>query len=307
MFTASIPDNWELASLLCKILLYFGAASIAGGSLCLWQFSDRRRHTVQHYLSYMMLGSFVGFQAVLASFFIQVGLINGSGLRGMFDWGMASILLDTSLGDATFYRLGAFVWAMLATLLYMRKLKFANRPFTEMDYRRLLMVFAIPLVIIAVTFRLTGHVSVLVVVAQAAIILHFMAFTLWIGSLYPLLQFSRSTDRDLLRAGMKRFGDAATGIVLVLLGAGVLLGFQLFGSWRELFATPYGISFLTKLALVSLLLGIAAINKLYLVPRLSEPGGADALGRSIRIEMLAATLILAVTAYFTTIVGPVEQ
>ncbi len=306
MSSAFFPDLWELASLLCKICLYLGAASIAGGSLCLWQFSDGRRRTVHHHLSYMMLGSFVGFQAVLVGFFIQIGQVNGAGFSGMFDWGMAAILLDTSLGDVTFYRLGAFVWALLATLFYLRKLKFSAQPLSQREYRRLLPVYAIPFLVIALTFRLSGHVSVLALPAQALIVMHFIAVALWIGALYPLLEFTRSTDSDVLKLGMKRFGDAATAIVLGLLASGVLLAFQLIGSWRELVTTPYGIGLLTKLALVLMLLGIAAINKLYLVPRLSNQDGAAALGRSIRIEMLVATLVLAVTAYFSTVIGPVE-
>lgn len=306
MVTAIFPGAWELASLLCKLFLYFGAASIAGGSLCLWQFSDGRRQSVQRYLAYMMLGSFIGFQAELISFFIQVGQVNGAGFSGMFDWNMAVILLDTSIGEVTFYRLGAFVWALLATLLYLHKLKIASRPFTQAQYRRLLAVYAAPLLLFALTFRISGHVSVLPVTAQLAIVLHVTAFALWVGALYPLLLFSQSSDLEVLQLGMKRFGDFATGIVLVLFAAGVLLVFQLFSAWQQLVTTAYGIGLLTKWLFVLVLLGIAAINKLYLVPRLTTIAGVEALRRSLRIEMVVAALVLLATAFFSTLVGPVD-
>ena len=108
-----LPSSWELASLVCKLLLYFGAASIAGGSLCLWQFSDGRRGTVHGNLIYMISGALIGFQAVILNFLLQVGLVNDDGISGMFDWSMAAILLDTQLGDVTFYRLAGFVLALI--------------------------------------------------------------------------------------------------------------------------------------------------------------------------------------------------
>ena len=307
MTAGFFPANWELTSLVCKLLLYFAAASIAGGSVCLWQFSDGRRITVQRNLSYMMLGAFVGFQATLVNFFAQVGQLSGAGLAGMFDWGMASILLETSLGDITFYRLAAFVWAILATFLYLRKLQTTTQPFSQMEYRRLLIVYAVPFLLIAFTLRLSGHVSVLSVSAQIAIVLHFTAFALWIGALYPLLVLTSATDTAALSLGMKRFGDTAIGVVLILFGAGIVMVLLLLGSPGQLLSTPYGIGLSVKLALVTVLLGIAAINKLYLVPRLSEAAGAANLRKSIRIEMGVASLILIATAYFSTIVGPPEH
>lgn len=304
--TAIYPGSWELARLLCKFLLYLGAASIAGGSLCLWQFTDGRRESVQRNLSYMMIGANVGFLAEVCNFFIQVGQLSGSGIAGMFDWDMAALLLDTSLGDATFYRLGGFVWALLASLYYLRKLKYARAPFTQAEYKRLLLVYAIPLLIIGLTFGITGHLSVFSIPAHVAIALHFVAFSLWIGALYPLLQLSRSPDLHVLRTGMKRFGDFATGIVLALFGAGIYLVFQLFNSWQELVTTAYGIGLLTKLFFVLQLLAIAALNRLILVPRLVAATDVSALQRSLRVEMLVASLVLAVTAYFSTVIGPPE-
>lgn len=305
MSSSLIPGNWELVSLLCKFFLYFGVASIAGGSYCLWQFCDGRRQSVQRLLTYIMCGTLVGFQAVLVNFFVQVGQLNSSGIMGMFDWGMASILLDTTLGETTFVRLGAFVWALLATVMYFRKTSLSTAPFSSTDYQKLFLVYAMPLVLLAFTFSSIGHVSVLGPLSRLSIVLHVTAFAFWIGALYPLLLLSQSTDVVMLQRAMKRFGDFATGIVTLLLVAGVFLGFQLFGAVSELYTTRYGMGFLLKLLLVLGLLGIAAINKLYLVPRLCELDGPRNLGKSIRIETVVAMLVLVVTTYFTTVVGPV--
>ncbi len=118
-----LPTSWELASLVCKLLLYFGAASIAGGSLCLWQFTDGQRSTAQGNLIYMISGAVLGFQAVILNFLIQVGLINNDGISGMFDWSMASLLLETQLGDVTLYRLTGFVLVLGTTLFFFHKIR----------------------------------------------------------------------------------------------------------------------------------------------------------------------------------------
>ena len=57
---------------------------------------------------------------------------------------------------------------------------------------------------------------------------------------------------------------------------------------------------------VSALLCAAAVNRLWLTPRLraGDAAAAAALRRSIRFEMLVGGLILLVTAAFTSLSGP---
>lgn len=302
-----VPSGWELAGLMCKLALYLGTASLAGGSLCLWQFSDGSRRLLQHNLLYMFCGSLIGFQAVGIGFLLQVGQLNDAGIGGMFDWDMMSLLLDTSVGDVTFLRLGAFVWGALATLFYLRRVRFATRAFPQPFYRRLVTTYGVAVVLIMGSFQRSGHASVLPFTGQLAVALHVGVAALWIGSLYPLLQLSYSPDQASLRAGMRRFGNAAIGGLLVLVLAGGLLVWQLLGSLSEFITTAYGRALLLKFGSVAVLIGIAGINKLVLVPRLEQASGAGALGRSIRYEMLAASLVLALTAYLSTVVGPAEH
>lgn len=302
-----LPTSWEVASLVCKLFLYFGAASIAGGSLCLWQFSDGRRSTVRSNLAYMISGAVLGFQAVILNFLIQVGLVNDDGIAGMFDWDMATILLDTQLGDVTFYRLAAFILVLITTLFFFRKIDQITRPPTKAFYRLLIALHCLALLMIAFSFRIAGHVSVLSTTAQIAIVLHVTAFAIWIGSLYPLFQLTQTDDRSLLQLAMKRFGNLAIAILGVLLVAAVIMLLQLFNSFSELVTTAYGLAIMLKLLLVAVIFTLAGINKLYLVPKINSEGGAGKLRSSIRYEMIVATTVLMVTAYLSTVVGPVEH
>lgn len=303
----ALPSSWEFASLVCKVFLYFGVASIAGGSLCLWQFSDGSRQTVHRNLLYIMLGSLLGFQAVLANFLIQVGLINANGLAGMVDWSMASLLLSTPLGDMSVARLFGFGIAFVASLRLLRTTKQLTRAPGQAFYRLQMLVYSLALLLLAFSFRVGGHNAVLPLTSQVAISIHVIAFALWIGSLFPLLMSTRSTDLAGLQLMMKRFGDMAIAIVLALLAAGVLMLWELIASLQEFFSSAYGIALLLKFVLVLAILGVAAINRLVLVPRLIGEANADKLRHSIRQEMGLAIVILMTTSYLSTLIGPASH
>jgi len=156
-----IPTSWEIASLVCKLFLYFGAASIVGGSLCLWLYNDGSRRTVQSNIRYITLGAFIGFQGVLFNFLIQIGMVMGAGIPGIFDWGMASIFLDTQLGDTTFFRLAGFVLVFVAGLFYLQRIGNLDRPPTQAFYKLLNTINLFAFMLIIFGFRFSGHSSLL--------------------------------------------------------------------------------------------------------------------------------------------------
>ena len=297
----SVPTSWELTSLVCKLLLYFGAASIAGGSLCLWLYNNGKRQFFEKVISYIMLGAFLGFLGTLVNYFVQVGLINARGLTGMFDWDMASLLLETQLGEVTYMRLTGFILAFMSSLIFFRK---AVRLPQQSFYRLLLGVHGIAFLFVAFSFTKAGHVSVLTGIARTAVVFHLYAFSAWIGSLFPLLLLTNSTELNLLKKLMQQFGDNALGIVIILAGMGALMLLELLDNPAELYTTPYGWVFLLKLFLVLVTLSVAVINKLVLVPAIVNNASALRLRRSIRVEMVAITLVLIATSYLSTIFGP---
>ena len=297
----SVPTSWELTSLVCKLLLYFGAASIAGGSLCLWLYNNDRRQFFEKVIGYIILGAFLGFLGTLVNYFVQVGLINARGLTGMFDWDMASLLLETQLGEVTYMRLTGFILAFISSLIFFRK---AVRLPQQSFYRLLLGVHGIAFLFVVFSFTKAGHVSVLTGIARTAVVFHLYAFSAWIGSLFPLLLLTNSTELNLLKKLMQQFGDNVLGIVIILAGMGALMLLELLDNPAELYTTPYGWVFLLKLLLVLVTLSVAVINKLVLVPAIVNNASALRLRRSIRVEMVAVTLVLIATSYLSTIVGP---
>ena len=88
----------------------------------------------------------------------------------------------------------------------------------------------------------------------------------------------------------------------MLVVAGLCYAALLLGSFDALFSTAYGQVLLVKMALVSGVLGLAAVNKFRLVPalRIGTARAAPRLRRSIEIEIGIAGLIFLATSLLTT-------
>lgn len=111
---------------------------------------------------------------------------------------------------------------------------------------------------------------------------------------------------------MHRFGKSASLIVSLLIMAGLILFYSISEFSVAALLQPYGITLLIKILFVGGLLLLAARHKLSLVPKLNRGDQDDfnksneRLRRSIGIEMVIASIVLAVTAVFTTLVVPLH-
>jgi putative copper resistance protein D len=159
--------------------------------------------------------------------------------------------------------------------------------------------FAAALVMIA-SFLLEGHTaSGTPRLALAALLfVHLAAVHWWLGALYPLSVLTRRSDPDLTIATVAAFSARAVWVVAALLTAGVTLALILTGAELRL-ASPYQQRLLVKIVLVAAILGIAAWNKMRLVPLLGSDYalGAVKLRASIRWEIAAALAVLSASAW----------
>ena len=301
------PNSWEVVSLLCKLSVYGGLASIAGASLFLVLYSDNRRQSVMPVLSYCLLGAVLGFQGAALNFPIQIGMINNSGLTGMFDWSMGKLLLDTQLGEVTLYRLLGFTVAIATTVLFLVRSSRLSKAPDRMFFRPLFTLNALVLMGLALSFPLAGHVSVQGDWSRFFLALHVLAFAFWIGLLWPFMVLSKTPDLDLLQNKLRDFGRHAIGILAVLGIAGAFMLWQLFTSIGEFYSSVYGLAMSFKLLIVLVIFAIAAYNKLRLVPGIMEVGGAARFRQSVRLELVVAVIVLILTSYLSTLVGPLTH
>ncbi|MEX0617642.1 MAG: CopD family protein [Pseudohongiellaceae bacterium] len=302
MFT--VPNAWEFLSLVCKLLVYWGLASCAGGALCLWIGAGYGRQFSLLVLRYILISTSLALHAAVLYFLLQVGGINQNGIAGMFDASMFNLLLPGPAGQATILRICGFFWLTLVAGFSMRHLHRLTAPPTAKYYRLFNTSVIAGILLIALSFRSMGHIATLDTAAQLLILIHVTAMSLWIGSLWPLLQMTRIESIQSVASGMTVFGKIAPAFVGALLVSGGVLLVLLFTSPAELIDNPYGLAVLVKLGAVMLLLGLAITNRQMLVPTLTRPGVLSRFRQSVRLEIVVVVFILLVTAWLSTVLQP---
>ena len=156
-----VPNAWELASLACKFLFYLAASAPLGSAVSLCLYNDGTKQTVHRLMVYQLIGGLIGFQVVLLNFLVQVGLANGAGLSGAFDMFMAEILLDTPLGDLSLVRLAGFSLIIANSVFFLRRLSQLREAPPLRFYRRAFTAVGLGFILLLISFRFGGHVSVL--------------------------------------------------------------------------------------------------------------------------------------------------
>jgi copper resistance protein D len=280
---------WMLASLVCRLLVYAGVAGAIGGVFS--RVLLAQHHSVARYIGDYTVGACVlGVGAAVLSVLINVGNMADRGMEGMMDITVLRLVLQTPLGIALALQVVGFV-----------AIAIAGR--ADRLHLGLILLAATGALSIAASFALTGHLADGGWVGQVAVSAHALAMALWIGSLYPLRRVCATGDVTAVQQSMHRFGQLAAAIVGVLVACGVVMATQLLTSWRQLFDTPYGWGLLAKFSLVGSLLLLAATNKWLTVPRLTQPGFRQRLGKSIVLEIGLATCVLVITAVVTIVIG----
>ena len=297
-------SSWDIASLVFKMFWYLGVITAVGGTFSVWLLADSTRKGLFWSLVYSLFGALLGFQAVVFYFLSQVGAANASGLTGMFDWSLIRFYMDLEVGETSLLRMTVFLLlaaGQIGVLAYIARL---TRPPGQAFFKMFYRLNAAVLLLLLLSFQATGHLAPLAISARISLVLHVLAMALWLGSLLPLLRATRIYEVGQAQLLLSRFSSRATGMVVVLLITAIYMLFQLLSSPREFINSGYGASLLIKIVLVFSLLGLAALNRWKLVPQLSHAGALHQIRRSIRFEIIISLLILSVTAFLSTVIGP---
>jgi copper resistance protein D len=145
--------------------------------------------------------------------------------------------------------------------------------------------------------------------------LHLIAAAAWTGSLIPFVLLLVAVRHDpceasarLARDATQRFSTLGIAAVATVLGSGIVNAWILVGSVNGLIVTQYGRLLMLKIALFAIMVAFAAINRLWLTPRLALPSGSTAhldalrrLKRNSMIEIAVALLIFAIVGVLGTL------
>jgi copper resistance protein D len=145
--------------------------------------------------------------------------------------------------------------------------------------------------------------------------LHLIAAAAWTGSLVPFAlllvavrHYHCEASARLARDATQRFSTLGIAAVATVLGSGIVNAWILVGSVNGLIVTQYGRLLMLKIALFAIMVAFAAINRLWLTPRLALPSGSTAqldalrrLKRNSMIEIAVALLIFAIVGVLGTL------
>lgn len=150
------------------------------------------------------------------------------------------------------------------------------------------------------------------IVHPAADFVHLVAAAAWVGTLLPLALLLAVAGQDtasvvVARIATIRFSTFGIGSVAMLLVTGSINAWYLAGSIPAMTETNYGRLLLLKIALFLIMVAIAAVNRLWLTPRLvqgtNSAAAVDALSRLRRnasFEVAIGAIIIAVVATLGT-------
>ena len=144
--------------------------------------------------------------------------------------------------------------------------------------------------------------------------IHRLAGGVWIGTLFMLVTAGLAT---VIRSGLpsERRGAMVADLVnafspLALVSAGVLAAFGVITAWQHLhtlsalWTTPYGITLIIKLLMVGIVLALGAWNWRRQRPLLGSEASAINLRRTAKTELIAAGVVLAITAILVSLPSP---
>jgi copper transport protein len=151
---------------------------------------------------------------------------------------------------------------------------------------------------VGLALALSGHASTAepTLISGPALFLHGVCVAFWIGSLLPLYAIVRAGP--CVGTELGRFSCVIPLPLSLLIATGFWLAFVQLGRVDALWTTSYGQVLTCKLAAVLALLGLAATNRYWLVPKLQARGAAAArpLATSLACELVIALVILALVA-----------
>ena len=288
-------EIWDILRPLTKFCLYLAMFIAAGGLIFEILFRRRVPEATTQYVSHLIgIAAWAGLVLVGARLSVAAGTLGGD-LASMGDPVLLGLVMKSPLGMSSV--LAGIGFAMITV---MGRVKARGEQAAR--------VVAAATVLLSLT--VVGHATTLGAITGVLLTLHLGGVAFWLGALLPLRQMCASADEGagdgesafVLADVADRFGWIAQRVVAVLILAGVAYAAILTGSVVALLTSVYGLVLLAKIGLVAGLLGLAARNRIRIVPAL-QAGDLSAvrqLRTSIDREIILALAILVMSSLLTT-------
>jgi len=262
----------------------------------------------------------------LAAFAFQGAVATQRSLVGAMSPDVLEAVAGTRFGRLALVRLGllalaAILWKVLVprwTASEARSLGAAG--VVDSPPRWAAATSTVLIVALLTTPGLAGHAGTTPPVALHVTVdaLHMIGASVWIGGLVVLLTAALPAAGTLERSDriatiapvVARFSDLAVIAVAIMVLTGTYAAFVQVGGLSVLFEAPYGLVLVAKIAVFLPLLGLGAVNKFWIRPRLSR--GVYAVGTAseppislfrnlVAAEVVLALAVIAVTAFLVNL------
>ena len=285
-----MPDIWGFLSILAKWLLYTGLTGATGITMVRLVFWSHVKPLDARLRRFSLVLTGIALTSAVLSFMLRGAALTGD-IAGMVDREMLGLLWSTSVGEVFTYRLAGVTLIIVG--LYFPVIG--------------AWVSLAGGVVSLWSFTQIGHIPDLEQSGvRLLLLLHLLGVSFWVGILAPLHWLARDPEYLEIAANLgDHFGVMASGIVAVLVLAGGLMAWLILGNLSLLFTSSYGLALVAKMTLVTLLLGLAAANKLRFIPgmKAGKQQAANHLVRSIELEFIVITSVLIATATLTSVMS----
>jgi putative copper export protein len=281
----------DALSVLVRALSFVAMFHAAGAAVFLTLFGNRLPAAAASIARLARVAAVLGIALVLAHYSLEAARL-ADDISGLFDGQMQQLVWQTAPGTAVALRVSGLLLVLVG-----------------LSFRRSVAVLPriVGALVLVAAFTTLGHTvdrphrGLL----AAALAVHLVCVTFWVGALWPLRQAVTLEPPATAAAVLERFSRIAIWMVPVLLLAGGTLALLLVPGF-SVFARPYGQLLLAKMVGFSVLLGFGALNKLRLTPalRANVSAAASRLRRSLAVEYLIACLVLAITAVMAGLYSP---
>ena len=293
--------------LVFELLVSGPVLTAAGTRSPLGRLRPRLRSSSQRLLWFalIMLLAASGAQLLMqAATLFEVPSLEAAGAPAM------EVLQTTEWGRMWLYRAGL---AVLVGALFLLPLivRFRRAPRQDRLVTIILWLALIASLGILLTISMTSHAAATIGIARFALIndmVHLTAAAVWVGGLMHLIAgtplfiggISESPRRHALSRLVRRFSAAAVLSVVVLIITGV------YSAWAQVTVTaldtPYGTALIVKVAVIAVLLLVAAVNLIWVRPRLrGSSTAARWLRRTVAAEVVLAVLVILAVGFLTAL------
>jgi copper transport protein len=276
---------WSLVAAVNRLMFFIGLIGAGGGLLFHWLVARDLAHLDRQSRRGLIASATLGILASLIGIGVEGASLTGAAGLGIFNLGLWRIGESTSLGVS-------LTVATIALILVVTAVNGRSGRLVSLGP---------PAAVVALgSLALTGHALTAGPVWLTAPVLasHVLVAAFWLGSLWPLWQAAGRLAPAIALRLLRRFSAIALPAVALLIAAGIVLAVLQLGRIGAFLDTAYGIRLLAKLAFVSILVLIAALNRLWLTPALAagRPYATHRLRASIGLEMGLGLAILAATS-----------